>query len=116
MIPCNHFDEFDDRFACLGGELDVVRIELFVEFVVGAIIFGFFRRAQVLGFRFDGFLHLFRFFDNLAFFEVGCRLLRDGRSRGSWPYVVDSCLIINIGIDALSFVLISRPSLSFLIV
>lgn len=42
-------------------------------------------------------------------------MLLDGRNRGSGPYVVDSCLIIDIGVDALSFVLIVRPSLSFLV-
>ena len=42
-------------------------------------------------------------------------MLLDSRSRGSRPYVADSCLIIDIGVDALSFVLIMRLSLSFLV-
>jgi hypothetical protein len=28
VVPCNHLDEFNDRLACLGGELDVVCIKL----------------------------------------------------------------------------------------
>jgi len=113
MVSCNHFDDLDDRFVRFGSKLDVVRIELFIQFVVSAVVFGFLRCA--LFFRFDRFLHLFWVFDNLAFFEIGRCLLRDGRSRGSWPYVADSYLIIDIGIDALSFVLILRLSLSFLV-
>jgi len=114
MIFRDELNHFDDRFACFGGELDMVGIVSVVKFVVSAVIFRFFRCARVLFFRIDGFLHLFWAFDDLAFFEIGRCLLRDGRSRGSWPYVVDSCLIIDIGIDALSFILILRPSLSFL--
>jgi len=81
MVPYNHLDDFDDRFVCFGGKLDVVRVELFIQFVVSAVISGFLRCA--LFFRFDGFFHLFWAFDNLAFFEIGRCLLRDSRSRGS---------------------------------
>jgi hypothetical protein len=28
VVPYNHLDEFDDRLACLGGELDVVCVKL----------------------------------------------------------------------------------------
>ena len=81
MVPYNHFDNLDNRFVYFGGKLDMVRVELFIQFVVSAVVFGFLRCA--LFFRFDGFLHLFWAFDNLAFFEIGRYLLRNGRSRGS---------------------------------
>jgi hypothetical protein len=28
MVPYNHLNEFDNRFACLGSELDMVYVEL----------------------------------------------------------------------------------------
>ena len=42
-------------------------------------------------------------------------MLLNSRNRGSGPYVVNSYLIINISVNALSFVLIIRLSLSFLV-
>jgi len=30
MVPYNHLDDFDDRFVYFGGELDIVRVELFI--------------------------------------------------------------------------------------
>ena len=42
VVPCYHFDELDDRFACLGGELNVVRVKFVVELVISAVVFGFF--------------------------------------------------------------------------
>jgi hypothetical protein len=68
VVSCNHLDEFDDGFASLGGELNVVSIEFIVELVIRAVVFGFFGCAQVLCFRFGGFIYLFWFFDNLTFF------------------------------------------------
>jgi len=42
VVPCYHFDKLDNRFACLGGELNVVRVKFVVELVISAIVFGFF--------------------------------------------------------------------------
>jgi hypothetical protein len=65
VVSCNHLNKFDDRLARLGGELNVVCVKLVVEFVVGAIIIRFFRCAQVLCIRFNGFFHLFWFLGDL---------------------------------------------------
>jgi hypothetical protein len=48
MIPYNHLDKFNNRFAYFGSELDVVCVKLVFEFVIGTIILGFFQCAQVL--------------------------------------------------------------------
>jgi hypothetical protein len=68
MVSYNHLNKFDNRLTCLGGELDVVCVELIFQLVVGAVIFRSFRRTQVLCVRFSRFFYLFWFFGDLILY------------------------------------------------
>lgn len=59
MVSCDYFDKFDNGFASLSSELNMVRVRFVVKFVISTIIFGFFRCAQVLRLCISRLIHLF---------------------------------------------------------